>query len=95
MKKTKVAKTDSDFARTPASSMAEKKPEKTEEDHEREGTYDLDHLIRADEIRRDENRMKYVHRAADKKHTAIRSIQDLKVAGEALAHKNRFPKREK
>lgn len=95
MKKSKVAKQDSDFARTPANSMAPKAEEKSESDLEREGEIDLDDLLRVEKIRQDPERMKRVHAAADKKQVHIRSIQDLKTAGEALAHKNRFPKREK
>jgi hypothetical protein len=95
MKKSKVAKVESDFARTPASSMAAKEHEKSESDLEREGEMDLDDLLRVEKIRSDPERMKRVHAAAEKKQVHIRSIQDLKMAGEALAHKNRFPKREK
>lgn len=97
MKKSKVVQVSSDFAKTPASSMApkEKDHEKSESDFEREAEIDLDDLLRAEKIKADPERMKRILAAADKKAGSIRSIQDLKVAGEALAHKNRFPKREK
>jgi hypothetical protein len=102
MKKSKVVQVHSDFARTPASSMAPKespKEEKTEEDKLRSGEYDLEHLMKAHDIQGDNERMEYVHRAHAKKSTAMKSIADLKMAGEALAEhkrvKTRFPKREK
>lgn len=102
MKKSKVVQVHSDFARTPPSSMAAAegpKEEKTEEDKLRSGEYDLEHLMKAHDIQGDNERMEYVHRAHTKKMSAMKSIADLKMAGEALAaqprHKNRFPKREK
>lgn len=95
MKKSKVVQVSSDFAKTPASSMAPKKEEKSESDFEREAEIDLDDLLRAEKIKADPERMKRILAAADKKAGSIRSIQDLKVAGEALAHKARYPKREK
>jgi hypothetical protein len=85
MKKSKVA-TKSDLPRTSPEAMAPAKHERSEEDMEREGHYDLDQLMRAEEIKGDEKRMSYVHKAVDKKSKAIRSIADLKVAGQALAH---------
>lgn len=108
MKKSKVV--DTDLPRTPPEAMAAKQSERSEEDMEREGHYDLDHLMRAEEIKGDESRMKYVHKAHEKKTKAMRSIADLKMAGQALAHekqeamkekaaqprhKVRYPKREK
>lgn len=98
MKKSKVVQVHSDFARTPASSMAPKetaKEERTEEDKLRSGEYDLEHLMKAHDIKNDNERMEYVHKAHGKKTTALKSIADLKMAGEALNHKNRFPKRDK
>ena len=102
MKKSKVAKMDNDFARTPPSSMAPKegpKEEKSEEDKLREGEYDLEHLMKAHDIQGDPERMERVHKAHAKKMGAMKSIADLKMAGEALAAhatiKKRFPKREK
>lgn len=97
MKKSKIA----EMPRTPANAMAEKEHEEKEDLEEmvRKGGYDLDDLIRAEEIKKDDGRMKYVKMAADKRAGAIRSIQDLHVAREALAmektKRNRYPKREK
>lgn len=84
MKKLSVA--DTSLARTPPQSMAPAPtPEPTEEDMMRKGGYDLDSLMSAEDIKSDPKRMEYVHKAHGKKMTAMRSIQDLKVAGQALA----------
>lgn len=87
MKKAKVATPASDHPRTPTDSMAPIKYEPTEDDKIRDGGYDLDHLIRAEEIKGDDKKMEYVKKAHEKKTTQMRSIADLKVAGQALAHK--------
>lgn len=111
MKKSKIASMNSDLARTPKEAMAPKEiaPEKSDSDREREGEIDLDDLLRAEKIKLDPDRMKYVLKAHEKKSTAMRSIEDLKMASQALAHaesemmkekpaqprhKNRYPKRE-
>lgn len=106
MKKSKVASMKSELPRTSPEAMA---PKKTEEDCERDGHCDLDHLIRAEEIKGDSKRMDYVHKAREKRTGQMRSIGDLKMASQALAaaekdelkakaaqprHKTRYPKRE-
>lgn len=63
-------------------SFAPAKHEKSESDKEREGDYDLDHLLRAEEIKGDEDRMKYVRKAHGKKHKALTSIAELKEVAE-------------
>jgi len=83
--KSKVASMKSKMASTPADAMAEDKDEKSEMDMAREGEYDLEALMKAFEIKNDEKRMEYVKKAHDKKTTALKSIEDLKMAGEALA----------
>lgn len=107
MKKSKVA--DMEMPRTPKDAMAPKETvaqERSEEEKLRNGEIDLDHLMRAEDIKGDNERMEYVHKAHAKKTTAMRSIADLKMAGQALAqkkrdeiaaqprHKTRYPKRE-
>lgn len=87
MKKAKVA--SSDLPRTPKDSMAPSKYEPTEEDKIRDGNYDMDHLLKAEEIKADAERMKYVGKAHDKKTVAMRSIADLKVAAQALAQQKK------
>lgn len=78
--------------RVPKDALAPAPYEKTEEDKEREGNYDLDHLLRAKEIESDPDRMKYVHKAHEKKTTALRSIADLKMAAQALGERERAKK---
>lgn len=101
MKKSKVAMPKSDLARTPPEAMAAKHvdSETSEEDKLRKGEWDLEDLMKAEEIKGDQGRMEYVHKAHAKKTTQMRSIADLKVAAEALAEKERqkirYPKREK
>lgn len=106
MKKVKVA---GDLPRTPKEAMAPKVDnERSEEEKLRNGEMDLDHLMRAEEIKNDPEKMEYVHRAHGKKSVAMRSIADLKIAGQALAaqkteemkakpsqprHKIRYPER--
>lgn len=86
MRKAKVA----DMARTSPSAMAPAPaPEPSEDDKIQSGGYDLDHLMRAEEIKADPKKMEYVHKAHKKKMTAMRSIQDLKDAAQALAHKGK------
>jgi hypothetical protein len=111
MKKSKIA---SDLPRTSPAAMAPKNPdmqmEPSEEDKLRSGEYDLDHLMKAEDIKNDPEKMEYVHKAHAKKTVSMRSIADLKVAGQALAaqtqeaakakasqprEKTRYPKREK
>lgn len=108
MKKSKVA----EMPRTPKEAMAPKHPdsEKSEEDKLRDGEWDMDALMKAEEIKGDNGRMEYVHKAHEKRSKAMRSIADLKMAGQALAmqkqdemkakaaqprHKTRYPEREK
>lgn len=84
MKKAKIV---NDMPRTPAAAMAPKEPptpEKTEEDRLRDGDYDMEHLMRAEDIKADPKRMEYVQKAHAKKTTQMRSIADLKMAGAAL-----------
>ena len=87
--KSKVAKmeskSDDEMPKTPKEAMAEVKHDKSEEDMCRDGEYDLDALLKAIEIKNDPKKMEYVNKAHDKKSTALRSIADLKMAGEALA----------
>lgn len=87
MKKSKIA----DMPRTSAAAMSPKhvdaKDERSEEDKLRSGEYDLDHLMRAEDIKNDPEKMEYVHKAHAKKTTQLRSIADLKMAGQALAAK--------
>lgn len=83
-------------ARVPKDALAPVKHERSEEDYERDGHYDLDHLVRAKEIEQDEKRMKYVHKAHEKKTTALKSIADLKLAAQAVGERERakkFPKK--
>lgn len=87
MKKNKIASMESTLAKTPKEAMAPVKYEKTEEDMCMAGECDLDHLMRAEDIKKDEKRMAYVHKAHEKKTTAMKSIADLKMASQALAHK--------
>lgn len=99
MKKSKVAKMEHDLPRTPKEAMAHKvdtvssesdmSHEKSEADREREAEMDLDHLLHAEKIKGDSKRMEYVQKAADRKHKAIRSIADLKMAGQAIAAEKR------
>lgn len=112
MKPSKIAKQDSELARTSKEAMAPKHvdDEQSEEDKIRKGEWDLEDLMKAEAIKGDQGRMEYVHKAHAKKSAAMRSIADLKMAGQALAqqksdqikakaaqprHKNRFPAREK
>lgn len=83
MKKVKIA---SEMPRTPPASMAPKmdKPEPDEDDLMRNGEYDMEHLLKAEDIKNDPDKMKYVQKAHAKKSTQMRSIADLKVAGAAL-----------
>ena len=100
MKKSKVAKMEHDLPRTPKEAMAHKvdtvssesdmSHEKSEADREREAEMDLDHLLHAEKIKGDSKRMEYVQKAATRKHHAIRSIADIKMAGQALAHEKRM-----
>lgn len=53
-------------------------PEKSEEDMERDGKWDHDTLMRAEEIKGDQTRMKYAMKHAEKHAQAVKSIQDLK-----------------
>lgn len=89
MKKQKMATPAvGDFPRTSKEAMAPAAPpapERSEEDKVRDGGYDLDHLMRAEEIKADPDKMAYVMKAHAKKTTAMRSIADLKNAGQALA----------
>jgi len=87
---------DDGFPRTTKAAMAPVEEEKkSEEELDRNGEYDMDKLLQAEEIRNNPKRMEYVHKAHDKKKVGMRSIEDLKIAGQALVHKNRFPKRDK
>lgn len=89
MKKHKIAtQANSDMARTPKEAMAPKADEEAQEsEKERMGEMDLDHLVKAEDIKKDPKKMEYVHKAHEKKTTAMRSIADLKMASQALAHK--------
>lgn len=89
MKKSKVAKMESDPPRTPPEAMAPKKQEPSEEDLDREAEYHLDDMLRVEKIKNDPAKMERVRKAAERKHHAIRSIADLKVAGQALAAEKR------
>lgn len=110
MKKNKIASMQSEMPRTPKDAMAPKidKPEPDEDDKMRNGEYDMEHLLKAEDIKNDPDRMKYVGKAHDKKTVAMRSIADLKMASAALdsqkaeeikakaaqpRHKTRYPKR--
>ena len=98
MKKTKVASMDMGMARTPKEAMAPKNPdakmERSEEEKLRSGEMDLDDLIKAHGIQNDPERMEYVHKAHMKKMPAMRSIADLKMAGQALAESKKHEKME-
>jgi uncharacterized protein YciI len=50
--------------------------------------------MRAEEIKSDPKRMEHVHKAHKKKLTAMKSIADLKMAGQALAHKKKMDAKE-
>ncbi len=89
MKKSKVASTDSSLPRTPKDAMAPKQYEPTQEDKMRDGNYDLDHLLKSHEIQSDPEKMKYVGKAHEKRMGAMRSIADLKLAGQALAQQKK------
>ncbi len=110
MKKTKVAAMNPEMPRTPKEAMApkdsDKASERSEEDKLRSGEMDLDHLMRAEDIKNDPEKMEFVHKAHAKKTVAMRSIADLKMASQALAaqdkakaaqprEKTRYPAREK
>lgn len=86
MKKVKIAEVKSkmEFPRTPKEAMAPNSadPEDMLLD---KGHMDLEHLMKTHEIQTDPNRMKYVGMAHEKKMGAMRSIADLKLAGQALA----------
>lgn len=61
------------------------KEDDDEKKYEQEGHWDLDQLMRAEEIRQDPKRMKYVHKAHEKKFSALRSIADLKAVADMKA----------
>jgi hypothetical protein len=88
MKKTKIASMSSDLPKTPPGSMAaaKEKMEESEEDKMRSADYDLDHLMKAEDIKNDPDKMAYVQKAHAKRTVAMRSIGDLKEASAALAH---------
>lgn len=64
-------------------------PAKTPEDLARDGEHDLDHLLRSEDIKADPQRMDGVKKAHEKRMTGMRSIADLKAAGQALAHQKK------
>jgi hypothetical protein len=67
--------------RTPANAMAPAaKPddEAAENEKLRSGEMDLDHLMKAEDIKSDPEKMEYVHKAHAKKSKQLRSIDDLK-----------------
>jgi hypothetical protein len=70
-----------------AAPKPEAAPEKDEMGKMMDGQMDLDHLLRAEEIKQDPSRMEYVHKAHEKKMGGMRSIADLKMAGQALGAK--------
>lgn len=84
MKKNKIAAPD--MPRTSPAAMAPKTdvPEPDEDSLMRAGEYDMDHLMKAEDIKNDPEKMKYVQKAHAKKTTQMRSIADLKTAGAAL-----------
>lgn len=89
MKKTKAANKNSELPRTPKDAMAPAEPlpvpQKTDMEKMQDGNYDLDHLLKAEDIKADPEKMNWVQKAHDKKSTAMRSIADLKMASQALA----------
>lgn len=71
-----------EMANVPEGAMAEKE-ERSEEDRDRDGRYDLDTLLAAEEIRNNPEKMKYAMAHGKKKMAAITSIEDLKTVREA------------
>lgn len=69
-----------ELPKTSPAAMAAKPTEKTEEDLDRDGDFDLEDLLRAERIKNDPKRMERVFKAHEKKHTQLRSIEDLKTA---------------
>lgn len=90
MKKSKAKDFMADMPRTPPGSMAPAQPMPTEEDKMRSGEMDLDHLLRAEDIKQNPDKMKYVAKAHEKRTTSMRSLGDLKMAAQALAHKKKM-----
>lgn len=69
--------------RTPAKAMAPMAQppaddESAENEKLRNGEMDLEHLMKAEDIKNDPEKMEYVHKAHAKKSRSLRSIEDLK-----------------
>lgn len=93
MKKSKVVSAEKEMPKVPKEAMAAKEDsaEDKKEDAEemlRQGKWDLDSILAAEEIKGDEKRMKYVMKAMETKEKGFRSIQELKDAYKAKYEKN-------
>lgn len=101
MKKHKIADMKSDLPKLPKEAPAPKPlpADEAESEKMRLAEMDLDHLMKAHDIQMDSERMERVGKVHGKRMGAMRSIADLKLAGQALAlktsEKARYPKREK